>query len=110
MSQREQYAEMQRLLSEIQHELDTALLTPQQRSELELHAAKLAGALLHPWLPVGWGRRLIMAAIVLFGVQQTWTGNYEALYFWLLLPTFSPRIVGSCAHNLGRVYGLLRRL
>ena len=43
-----------------------------------------------------------MAAIVVFGLQQAWTGNYEAMVFWLLLPLFSPRIVGWCAYLLGR--------
>ncbi|MGH7487053.1 MAG: hypothetical protein ACREMY_15830 [bacterium] len=54
MGEREQYAEAQRLLSEIRHELDTAPLTLQQRRELEIHAAKLSGALIHPWFPVTW--------------------------------------------------------
>ena len=100
---REGYNEARKVLEEIQHELATAPLTLQQRNELELHAAKLAGTLLHPWFPVSWGRRLLMAAIILFGLQQAWTGNYEPLIFWLLLPFFSPRIVGECAFLLGRV-------
>jgi hypothetical protein len=47
MSEREQYFEAKKLLSEIQHELDTAPLTLQQRKELELHAAKLARCFIH---------------------------------------------------------------
>jgi hypothetical protein len=108
MSQRERYAEARRVLSEIRHELDTAPLTPQQRNELELHAAKLAGALLHPWFPVAWPGRLIAAGIVLLGLQQAWTGNYEPMVFWLLLPLFSPRIMGWCFFQIGRVRRLLR--
>jgi hypothetical protein len=105
---RQGYDEARKVLAEIQHELATAPLTPQQRNELELHAAKLAGALLHPWLPVSWSRRAIMAAIVLFGLQQAWTGNYEPLVFWLLLPFFSPRIMGECAFLLGKMRRVLR--
>jgi hypothetical protein len=150
MSQREQHVEAKRLLSEIRHELDTAPLTPKQRSELQFHAAQLAdslldypkakqvlsqiqheldtapltqqgreqlqlratalaGKLFHPWFPVSWSRRLIMVAIVLFGLQQAWTGNYEPMVFWLLLPLFSPRIVGECALAIGRVAGRFRQ-
>jgi hypothetical protein len=75
---------------------------------LELPAARLAGVLSHPWFPVSWSRRFIMAAIVIFGLQQAWTGNYEPMVFWLLLPFFSPRIMGECAHRLGRARRLLR--
>jgi hypothetical protein len=104
---REGYNEARKTLGEIQHELATAPLTLQQRNELERHATKLAGILLHPWFPVSWSRRLIMAVIVLFGLQQAWTDNYEPLVFWLLLPLFSPRIMGECAFLLGKMRRLL---
>jgi hypothetical protein len=48
-----------------------------------------------------------MAAIFLFGLQQAWTGNYEPLVFWLLLPSFSPRIMGECAFLFGRMRRIL---
>ena len=103
MSKRWQYAQAKRLLNEIRHELDTAPLTPQQRNELERNAAALAGFLLHPWFPESWGRRLVMVGIVCLGLQQAWVGNYEPLIFWLLLPLFSPRIMGECFHLFGRI-------
>ena len=62
--------------------------------ELQNHAAALAGSILSPWLPYGFSRRLLMLAIVALGVQQAVVGNYQALLWWLLLPAFSPRIVG----------------
>jgi hypothetical protein len=102
MSEREQYAEAQALLREIHYELDTQPLTQKQRNELELHAARLAGVLLRPWFPLDWKRRLIMAGIVLLGVQQAaWSSNYEPFLWWLLLPLFSPRIMGECAGFAG---------
>ena len=108
MSEREQYTEAKRLLEEINYELKTQPLTQAQRTELELHAASLAGVLLHPWFPVSWPRRLIMAGIFLLGVQQAaWVGNYEPLLWWLLLPFFSPRIMGECAFFLGKVRRVL---
>ena len=48
-----------------------------------------------------------MVAIVLFGLQQAWTGNYEPLVIWLLLPFFSPRIMGECAFLLGKICRVL---
>src|SRR6266536_4109083 len=102
MSKQEQYSEAKSLLREIQYELNTQPLTLKQRGELELHAARLAGVLLRPWLPVDWKRRLIMAGIVLLGIQQAaWADNYRPFLWWLLLPAFSPRIMGECAYFLG---------
>jgi hypothetical protein len=107
MGQQEHYAEAQKVLAEIQHELATAPLTAAQRKELELHAARLSGILLSPWLPVTFRSRLIAAGIILLGLQQAWTGNYEPLVFWVLLPFFSPRIVGEGAFLLGRIRRLI---
>jgi hypothetical protein len=109
MSKKEKYHEAKRLLEEIHYELATQPLTVEQRREHELHAASLSGALSSPWLPVSWSRRLIMAAILLLGIQQSWTGNYQPLLWWLLLPFFSPRIMGECYHFAGRVAGLFNR-
>jgi hypothetical protein len=108
MVDRATYDEAKRLLKQISHELDTQPLTPEQREELELHVTRLSGLLLSPWLPVSWSRRLVMAAIVLFGLQQAWTSNYEPLVFWLLLPAFSPRIMGTCFYYAGRLAALFR--
>ena len=105
---RKQYDEAKRVLEEINHELTTQFLTPEQRSELERHAASLAGVILSPWFPVTWTRRVIMAAIFILGVQQAWIGNYQTMFWWLFLPVFSPRIVGECAFLMGKFVGLLR--
>jgi hypothetical protein len=105
---RKQYFEAKEVLEEIRRELETEPLTPQQREKLELHAATLAGALLHPWLPVPWSRRLIMAAIIAFGFQQAFVGNYESLLWFVLLPFFSPRIMGEATYLLGKLKGRRR--
>ena len=57
MIDRQDYAEAKRVFDQIRHELDTQPLTPERRKELELHAARLAGVLLHPWFPVFWTRQ-----------------------------------------------------
>lgn len=51
-----------------------------------------------------------MAGIVLFGVQQVWWAqNFEPLLWWLLLPFFSPRIMGEAAHAASRLIGVFSR-
>ena len=109
MTYPENYAEAKRLLAQVHRELETQPLTPAQRKKLELHAASLAGALCHPWFPVSWTRRIVMGAIFLFGLQQALVGNYQPMACWLLLPLFSPRIMGEAAHFWGRVRRGLRR-
>ena len=101
MVNREEYAKAKRLLKDIHHELATQPLTQAQREELQDQAAGLAGILSSPWLPVSWIRRVIMLAIVLLGLQQALIGHYGAMLWWLLLPLFSPRIVGEAAHLCG---------
>src|SRR5882724_4192 len=97
-----QYEEAKRMLVELRHELDTQPLTTAQRQELELHAARLAGVIHSPWLPISGGRRLIMLGIVVLGIQQAWwAANYQPLLWWLLLPLFSPRIIGECDYFIG---------
>ena len=103
MVSRQEYDDAKKLLEEIHQELATQLLTPEQRQELQLHSARLSGLLASVWFPVSWTRRLIMAAIFLFGLQQAWVGNYQAMFWWLLLPLFSPRIVGEAAFLWGRL-------
>jgi hypothetical protein len=49
MSKRDQYAEAKKVLNEIHYELTTQPLTPKERNELKLHAARLTGIMLHPW-------------------------------------------------------------
>lgn len=78
-------------------------MTKREQEWPRLRAAPLSGKPISTWLPVGWTRRLIMLAIVAVGLQQAWVGNYRVLLFWLLLPFFSPRIVGECAYALGVV-------
>jgi hypothetical protein len=102
MSERETYEEAKKALTEIQHILATEALTEKERRELQVHAARLAGVNFRPWLPLSWTRRLIMVGIVVLGAQQAvWFGTYEPLVWWLLLPFFSPRIVGFGAYYLG---------
>jgi hypothetical protein len=108
-TKREIWYEAKRVSEQVHRLLATEPLTPNEREELHHHADRLWGVLLSPWLPVPWSRRLIMLGIVLLGLQQAFVGNYEALAWYILLPIFSPRIMGYAAYYYSvaqRVLGL----
>ena len=42
-----------------------------------------------------------MALIVVLPVYEVVVGNYQAMIWWLLLPTLSPRLVGEGAYSVG---------
>ena len=66
----------------------------------------LSGSLLSTWLPVDWGRRLIMIAIVALGLYYAiMEENFEPLLWWLVLPIFSPRIGGMVSYFIGALTG-----
>jgi hypothetical protein len=105
----QQYEDAKETLREISHILKTERLTAKERDELEIHAASLSGAIMSPWLPMSLSSTLLMLAIVLLGVEQVVVArNYEPLLLWLLLPFFSPRIVGEVVHLGGRVVGFIQ--
>ncbi len=64
--------------------------------------AEISGYLLSQWLPSGWGRKIAMAIIFLIAVL----GSFKSTWFLLLLlllPLFSPRIVGEVARFFGKL-------
>jgi hypothetical protein len=51
-----------------------------------------------PWLPVSWGAPLFLLLILIAPIElAVIRGRYEALWWWLLLPLFSPRILARLA-------------
>ena len=93
-------------LAGVTEALKDETLSEEQRNELETHAAALSGSLLSTWLPVGWGRRLIMIAIVALGLYYAiMEENFEPLLWWLVLPIFSPRIGGMVSYFIGALTG-----
>lgn len=97
-----------RTLEQIDAEMQRKDLTPAEREELEHHAAAIAGQLLRPWLPIGWGRRLLGAGIIALGIYGLAIGNYEVFVWWILLPLMSPRTMGEVVHAGGRIVRALR--
>lgn len=90
-------------MEEISELLKDETLSAEELHILEIHQAALAGTLLRSWLPLGWGRRLIMIGIVALGVYGITEDNYQVFVWWLLLPFFSPRIVGEIGYFLGKL-------
>ncbi len=99
---REELEEAKTQSAEIAKMLKEGNLTADERHKLETLQAQLAGVLLHPWLPFGWGRRSIMIVLFLVGAIGLAQGNSYFLLAWVLLLFFSPRFVGEFAYALGR--------
>ncbi len=102
------YEHAKKTLDQINDALTNQPMTDAKRRELHEQAAAISGSLLSIWFPIDWPRRLIMFGILAFGIQQAIAGNFQALFLWLLLPLFSPRIVGGAAYAAGRITSLFR--
>lgn len=101
---RETYEEAKKQLDEVARVLREENLTADERQKFETLQVQLAGVLLRPWLPVGWGRRLIMIVLFAVGVFGALAGNSYLLLAWVLLLFFSPRFVGEFSYALGRIF------
>jgi len=100
---RESYSDAKRTFKEISELLKEGNLTEEEKQRLETLHAQLAGALLHPWLPLDWGRRSIMIALFLFGLYGLIEGQNHFLWAWLVLLIFSPRFVGELSNFFGKI-------
>jgi hypothetical protein len=101
---RETYEQAKKQLEEIDNHLREGNLTAEERQKFETLKTQLAGVLLHPWLPVGWGRRSIMIILLIIGIYGLAEGRNYLLLAWVLLLFFSPRFVGELFRVLGKVF------
>jgi hypothetical protein len=99
---REQYEDAKKVLSEIAIELKSRALSAEQRQMLETHSTQLAGMLTSIWLPFSWWRRLVMLVLLLLGMLWPFGESHMWAIAWLLMLTFSPRIMGLTAYAFGR--------
>lgn len=99
---REEFEEAKKQSAEIAKLLKEGNLTAEDRRKFEALQAQLAGILLRPWLPFGWGRRLIMIVLFLVGTTGLVQGNSYFLFAWVPMLLFSPRFVGEMAYALGK--------
>lgn len=100
---RDKYEEAKKASQEIDRLLKDGNLTADERQKFEGIHAQLSGVLLSPWLPFDWGRRAIMIFLFFIGLYGIIQGHSLLVLIWLLLPLFSPRIVGEVAYALGKI-------
>jgi hypothetical protein len=92
---REQYKEATVRLEEVTRKLRYENMSQEERERLEREGKELARIIVSPWIPFGWGYRMIMAILAGIGLWGIVEENYLFLLAWLLLPLFSPRVVGK---------------
>jgi hypothetical protein len=91
-----QYDEAQKRLEEVTRRLKNEKLGPDERERLEREGKDLARVIMSPWIPFTWSYRMMMVAIAAIGVWGLAEDQYLLVLVWLLLPLFSPRIMGRC--------------
>ena len=92
---RQQYEEAKIRLEEVTRILKYGNISPAERDRLEREGIELTRVVMSPWLPSDWRYRIVMMAITAIGFWGLIQGNYFFILIWLLLPLFSPRIVGK---------------
>jgi len=90
-------------LEQIQRMLEDETLTDDERQELEMHAAKLAGTLLSTWLPFGLLRKFLMTVFILVAIYGIISGMNWLIFSLVIAGMFSPRLVGEVAYLLGKL-------
>ena len=92
---REQYEKAKARLEEVTRVLKYENISPPERERLEKEGRELAKVVMSPWIPLDWSYRIIIMIIVAAGLWGLSQGMYFLMLIWLLLPLFSPRIVGK---------------
>jgi hypothetical protein len=92
---RVQYDEAQKRLEDVTEILKNEKLGPEERERLEREGKELARVVMSPWLPFNWSYRMMMVAISAIGFWGLAEGQNLLVLVWLLLPLFSPRIIGK---------------
>lgn len=99
---REKYEELKQLHAELTNALSDVNLSDQQRYELELNLAAIAGQLCSIWLPVSIPRKIIMLSLITVGLIGIIEANYIYILFIFAAAFFSPRIVATTAFYIGK--------
>ncbi len=92
---KEEYKEATVRLEEVTRRLRYDALSQEERERLEREGKELARIIVSPWIPFSWGYRIMMAILAGIGLLGIVEANYLLLLSWLLLPVFSPRVVGK---------------
>ncbi len=100
---KEQYKEATTRLEEVTRILKHERISQEERERLEREGKDLAKVIISPWIPFSWGYRIAMMILAAVGFLGIIEDNYILLLPWLLLPLFSPRVIGKC---VGAISGL----
>lgn len=99
---RDEYLKTKSALTYIDDALREGRLTSEQRAEFEALSAKLSKQLVTTWLPAGWFRRSAMLSLLVVGGYGFLTEVELFIWCWVIMPVFSPRIMGENFHSTGR--------
>lgn len=102
---KDEYAELQKTLAEVNAALADETLTADLRERLQISAAALSGQLLSIWLPMSNTRRAIMFVLFLLGLRAFVNNNDIYIIYFIATALFSPRIVGTVTYYIGRLKG-----
>ena len=98
--EKQQYEEAKTRLEEVTRILRHEKISPEERERLEKEGKELAKVVMSPWIPFGWGYRMMMIVIAAIGFWGLMQEEYLFVLLWLLLPLFSPRVVGKCLNAI----------
>ncbi len=102
---KEEHDQAQKLFEVLSKLEKTGTLTGEQQKEFSDLKAKLAGVLLSSWLPMDSRRKYIMLIIFFVAICGTLAGIPRFLFLLLILPLFSPRMMGEVVMFFGRIMG-----
>ncbi|MDO8283281.1 MAG: hypothetical protein Q7U10_11785 [Thermodesulfovibrionia bacterium] len=99
----EEHKALKDALALIQEEIDKGNLSLEEKEAFESTSAQIAGLLCRAWFPRDLGRRLIMLLIMIIGFIGLVYDHKLLMLCWLVLPLFSPRLMGEVLFAIGSV-------
>ena len=98
----EQYRQIKKASELVKHSLEHDNLTAEERQQLEQSYAQMCGYLASPWLPIGIGRKAVILALLILGAYGFAIDKPLIALCWILIPLFSPRLVGEALLIIGK--------
>jgi len=100
---RDQYHQIKKTSDLVKKALQNDNLSVDERQRLEISQAQMSGYLCSTWLPVGIGRKSVMVALLIIGIYGVVIDKPIIAVCWLLVPLFSPRLVGEFLLMIGTI-------
>lgn len=79
-------------------------LTEEERIKFERLQSEIAGTMMSSWLPAGSARKVVALILFIAGLFGFLKISGFFILLWLLLPFFSPRLVGEIAIFFGKMF------